>query len=120
MKINTFIIIIFITIYNISKEKKQRMICPYSSNITIKIKGTGMLDIFYGGDSCWTTAEIFHHPNEVYINYSKQPDVNNTYYFEGPENIVKLVWFESFNNCNCLFKNCENIIDIDFSNFDFS
>ena len=107
-KVNFFIIIILLIFFRNSKENKQRMICPYSSNITIKIEGPGESKIFYGGKSC-SKGTIFKNPDEVYINEKKQIYVNNSYYFEKPENTVKLVWYNTMNNGNCLFKDCINI-----------
>ena len=106
-KVNSFIII-FLIIFGISKESKQRMISSNSSIITIKIKGSGESNIFYEGDYC-PQAEIFSPPAEVYINDTKQLDVKNKYNFEEPENTVKLVWYTAINICNCLFKDCINI-----------
>ena len=59
------LIIIFLISHNFSYGVKQRMINSFSSSITITIRGTGMLNVFYGG-SC--PAGIFNRPNKIYIN----------------------------------------------------
>ena len=115
---NFIITMIFLVILNVSYQLKQSMIFSFSSEITLKIEGLGMLNIFYGGNSC--NAGIFPRPDEIYINDNRQNDINDKYDFENPFNVIKLVWSNTNNNCNCLFKNCSNIIEIDFSKFDFT
>jgi surface protein len=96
------------------------MIYLYSSSITIKIKGTGQQRIFYGATCSWgTPGYSAKSPDEVYINNEKK-EVNYMQDFIKEENIVKLIWNEAQGKCNCLFMSCSSIIDIDFSNFDFS
>ena len=102
----------------LSDGNKERMIYSYYSNITIKVKGPGKQSIFFGGDTC--SPGKFTLPNEVFINDIIQNDVKDKYDFINPISFVKLVWYNVNNNCNCLFQDCTNIIDIDFSDFDFS
>ena len=109
---------VFLFFHSFSYELKQRMIFYYSSNITIKLEGLGVLNIFYGGSSC--DEGIFVRPNEVYINNDKQNDVKDKYDFDFPFNTIKLKWDNTITNFNCLFKDCINIIEIDFSEFSFS
>ena len=104
LKVN-YCIIILLIFYGISLENKRRMICPFSSNITLKIKGPGDSNIFYGGTSC-NQDIIFKSPDEVYIEDDKQTYVKNIYHFEGTINTVKLVWHTTISTCNCLFKDC--------------
>ena len=111
------LIIIFLISHNFSYGVKQRMINSFSSSITVTIRGTGMLNVFYGG-SC--SAGNFNRPNKIYINKVKQNQIKEKYQFNESPNFVKLEWDNTNNNCNCLFRDCINIVDIDFSQFDFS
>ena len=97
----------------------QRTIYSNNTNITIKIRGSGMQNIFYGGNSC-EGGTIFTKPNEVYINDIKQTNVSDKYNLSKNENNVTLLWKNTNNNCKCLFKDCKNITNIDFTQFDFS
>jgi len=54
------------------------------------------------------------------INGKQQDEIKYKYDFNNITNIVKIVWKNSVSNYNCLFHGCINIIDIDFSEFDFS
>ena len=114
----TITFIIFLLFHGFSYELKQRKIFYYFSDITIKLEGEGTLSVFYGGDSC--SEGIFSPPDEVYINLVKQNEVTDKYDFAFPFNIIKLRWYNNFANLNCLFKDCINIIEIDFSGFYFS
>ena len=115
-KKNCFIII-FIMIFIVSNA---RIIYLNSSNITIKIKGKGIQSVFFGGDLCWTSKSLFNPPDEVYINDIKQINISDKYFLNESMSVVMLVWDNVISNCNCLFKECSNITDINFSHFDFS
>ena len=91
-----------------------------SSSISIIIKGPGEQSIFYGGNICSERETFFSQPNDVYINGNKQTDVRDKYVLNGTTNYVKLEWNDIINNCNCLFRDCTSIINVDFSDFNFS
>ena len=112
------IIIIFLLFPNFAYECNLRIVNSYNSIINIKVKGSGIQSIFYEGSTC--NGEIFTRPNEIHINNIKQDNIMDKYNFINSTNIVKLVWNHAINNCNCLFQDCINIIEIDFSEFDFS
>jgi len=118
LKNNYFIIIIFLILNRFSFKFEQGKISSFSSNITIKVKGSGIQSIFFGGETC--NKGMFTFPNEIHINNIKQNDVKDKYNLINPINAVKLVWYNTNSICNCLFQDCINIIEIDFSNFDFS
>ena len=118
-RLNMFLVImIFLIFPSFSHETKKRFFFSYSSNITIMVQGIGMQSIFYGGTSCGNS--IFTKPEEVYINNIRQDIVKDKYNFTKSPNIIKLVWSSTMSNCNCLFRDCTNIIEMDFSKFDFS
>ena len=104
------ILLLLLIIPNYSYEFRQNMFYSYDSIITIKVQGSGQQSIFYGGSSC--NGGIFPRPNEIYIENIKQNDIKDKYNF--------VVWYNTFSNCNCLFQDCTNIIEIDFSQFSFS
>ena len=112
------ITVIFFIFISFTYESKKRKIHSFSSDITVYLEGLGTLSVFYGGSSC--SGGNFPRPNEIYINDIKQNTVNDKYDFDFPYNIIKLRWTNTFSNCNCLFKDCINIIEIDFSKFVFS
>ena len=117
-KIKNNFIIIFLILFSFTYELKTRKIFSFSSNITLKLEGIGMLSVFYAESSC--SGGIFTRPDEIYINDRKQNEITDKYNFQYPFNVIRLVWFNTINRCNCLFKDCINIIEIDFSKFDFS
>ena len=119
-KINYLAILLSLFLLNFSNPYDLMNIYSGYSNITIKLRGSGEQSIFFGKNYCWETAEIFTRPDEVYINDNKLIDIVDKYNFSEEENYVKLVWENAISNINCLFQNCYNIIEIDFSNFDFS
>ena len=110
-------IINFIIIFHSLSIKYQNVLI-HSSNITIKIRSSGEQRIF-DDTSCYHLIS-FSHPDEVYINNEKQQEVKPIYNLTSENNEVKLIWNNSINNCNCLFRSCNNITEIDFSEFDFS
>ena len=112
------ILLLLLIIPNNSYELRQNMFYSYNSIITIKVQGSGQQSIFYGGSSC--NGGIFNRPDEIHIENIKQNDVKDKYNFENNINTVKLVWYNTFSICNCLFQDCTNIIEIDFSQFSFS
>ena len=86
-------------------------------NIIIKIRGEGNKNIF-------TPFEGFNselYPDNIYINDDeKLNEINNQYFLDEEENIIKLTWTNNINNINYLFMDCYDIREIDMSDFDFS
>ena len=118
-KLNNLIILIILIFNNCLKECELSLIDSHSSNITIKIKESGINSIFFDGD-CFSSRLKFDYPDEVYINNKKQTSITPQYDFTKENNVIKLVWHKSRENWGCLFRNCEKITEIDFSQFDFS
>ena len=114
MSISFLIFILFIS--NISFTYNEDI--PYSSNITININMIGCHKIY--SDNTAQQYSIFTEPAEVFINEIKQGSVQNQYYFNETENIIKLVWYTQINIYNYLFRGCHNITFVDLSNFDSS
>ena len=117
---NYLMIIFFLIFNNLISEFLQAIINDYSSNITIKINKSGMQKIYFTGDSCYHNRK-FELPNKVFINNREIEEVVlNEYSLEEEQNTIKLQWNERKENWGCLFKDCINIVEIDFSQFDYS
>ena len=112
------IIILFLIFQKCSTILCQRLIYSCMYSITIKINNTGKQSI-YKKESCHTEGNT-ENPEEVYINDIEQSPIKQEYTLNETENVIKLIWKEPKNNWGCLFHSLKNIIDIDFSNFDFS
>ena len=120
LKANNLIIFLLLVFVIILKECKLTMYAVHSSIITIKINETGWQNIFYGESQCIEDRPKFDLPDEVFINDEKLENIEYQYNFETTDNIIQLIWNNPGENWGCLFKNCINIIEIDFSQFDFS
>ena len=117
----TIYLIIILSLVTINISFENLIIYYGFSNITLKIRGPGKQSIFYGNECEINSVKTnIIRPNEVYIDEIKQPDANNEYNFEEKTYFIKLVWNNVINNCDCLFKGCSKILEIDFSNFNFS
>ena len=108
-----FNLLILLNIQMVISEKNINKIYLNYSSITLKIKGPGTQNIF-------SSQFSEPYPDIIYINEERIENIKNNYYLNETENIVKLVWSNSINNCNKLFDGCKNITYIDLSNFDFS
>ena len=87
------------------------------SNITLKIKGRGYKNILTS--SGWFTRD--NYPKKIIINSIIQETVKYEYEFMQEENYVELIWDDNnINSCDCMFKDCVDITEINFTNFDTS
>ena len=82
----------------------------------VKVKGSGNKYVFYNV-SCSPGTNL---PDEVWINEVKQDKVETRYDLDKEENNIKLVWNNSVSSAHCMFYDCYDITEIDFSNFDSS
>ena len=85
-----------------------------NSKIRLKIRGKGYKYIFS------TNLLSKYYPKEIYINWNKQYLINCSYYFNEIDNFIELIWDNNINNCINIFRQCEDITEIDLSNFDTS
>ena len=86
------------------------------SNITLKINGIGLKNIF-------SSSQDFnknYYPTKVYINKIEQDIVQSSYYFNETNNFVELIWDKKIDNCYDMFRECSDIIELDLSKFDSS
>ena len=86
------------------------------SSIKLKIKGTGVKDIF----SSKPNYNTKYYPNEITINGNKTDIIKSSYYLEQQINTVELIWNNTIDNCEHIFCLCTDITEIDLSNFDTS
>ena len=115
----SFIYIKILLIINlmISFEKDQRIFQSNYSSITFKINKSGKNNILGDPIKC---SNGFQKPDEIYINGVNQSDINSEYIFENPVNIIEFIWKTEPDSTSCLFSNCTNIIEFDFSKFNSS
>ena len=88
------------------------------SKITLKIRGIGYNNIIGNDNFC--KFQGINYLKEVYINGNKQDTIEYKYNFNQTDNFVELIWDDNINSCECMFRKCSNIIEINLSNFDTS
>ena len=79
---------------------KLNLIIFISSNITLKIKGTGTKEIFSSNN----LFKTWYYPNKVYINGELQDKANYSFNLNMDENIVLLEWDYAINNSYYMFR----------------
>ena len=87
------------------------------SEITLKINGTGEINIF--------SDNFFKVNNEcdIYINDEHKTEKKNKYYFSNQNNntnVVRIIWNKKINDVTSVFSGCDKIIEIDLSKFETS
>ena len=90
------------------------MIEYHFSNITLKVKGPGYSPIL---NSYFFNS---HQPDIIYINGNQPPSIAYAYTFSEINNTVNLIWNNFIDDCYYMFRKCENITEMDLSNFDTS
>ena len=108
---NIINIIIFnlLIIKNIHNRKLDSL-----NEITIKIKGKGSQHVLYSGYE--------FRPNKIMVNgnpdnIDEENKINN---LENEDNLIILKWNNKLNDCRYMFKDLNNIEEIDLRNFDMS
>ena len=81
-----------------------------NSYVIMKMPKGDNLMVFNGGNAI---------PDEIYINGISK-DVVSQYDFNEDENNVTLIWRKNITSCIQMFKDCEYIIEMDFTHFDTS
>ena len=112
--IKTMKYIILLNLFNNIFMNNKIYVIEYKSyNITLKIKGIGIKQIF-SSDSFFQSK---YYPNEIYINGYNQSNVTHSYYLNQIDNIIELVWYNLIDDCQQMFQYCYDITEIDLSNF---
>ena len=108
-------LISFINVYSLF-FKINKSILVKISEVKLKIIGTGNIKIL--SDSFFNC----YNKCEIYINDSLQNISSNEYYFNSSENLheIKIIWKNTIRSANSMFAKCNNITEIDFSNFNSS
>ena len=109
-----FFLINIIIILNLIKIQTQNRKLESLNEITIKIKGNGLQNVL--------NSEFQYKPNEILVNGNPSiiDEENKVNILENEESIIKLKWDKKLIICQNMFKNLNNIIEIDLSNFDMS
>ena len=82
------------------------------SKINLKINKIGYSDIY--------NPNFIYNPDIIIINGVIQNNITNNYYFNEPNNNIKLIWNNPINTSSFMFEKCLYISEINFSNFDTS
>ena len=117
-----YLILFYIFIQCLSLNYKGRMMLDKFSYITLKINSTGNISIFHKKTSFNYDYENIHapEPDDIYINGVQQNEIKSMYNFNKRENIIKLVWKHEIKTTCYLFSYCEQITEINLSNFNSS
>ena len=94
-----------------------------SQNLTdSSIYSYAIMKMDYGtSNKVYSLSTSFTKPDEIYINGIKQ--INNqavNSFTNNGENYATLIWKKPITSCKEMFFDCGHIIEIDFSNFNFS
>ena len=81
------------------------------SNITLKIQPGYNKILSSEFSRCY-------YPDIIYINGKQNITITNQYYFNEINKKANLIWNNSIDNCEKMFKECFSIIEIDLSDFD--
>ena len=107
-----YLLLIFV-IANISKPFYGKIIFYKNSIVTLKVSGNGVQKVFYDN-----ICDIpFTKPNKIYIDNNAEASVQSSYELTS-ENIIKLEWTETITISRCMFKDCDSIVEMNFSDFD--
>ena len=104
-------LLLFLIIILLSKSIEEN-INTLDSIVSLRVSCNGIQQIFGSGDD-------FAKPTEIYIDEENQTEIKNSYDLQ-PQNIVKLIWKTPITGCNYMFRDCENIVQINFTSFDTS
>ena len=99
-------------ILNISSFEQERKLFNFISEIDLVINGDGYQQLI--------SKDFAGEPNEVYVNGIFINTCRKDCTLENDINYLILKFNSQLTTCEGMFKNLENIIEIDLSNFDFS
>ena len=115
--INIIVLLIAINFFRILTHNKFHLIDLKFSKITLKVKGIGNKTVFTNDSNFISNSNL---PDKIVINNEEQITIYNSYYFNLTDNIVELIWNNEIRYCSYMFKDCVDITEIDFSNFNTS
>ena len=120
--INALILVILI----LPKVSENRIIKSGLYSITAKFKKSSSISqriLNCGNEDFYFHNDIFTYPEKIRINNGIKENYSNDdiYNLTEEENTVEYFWEDVIiTNCAMIFYKCENIIEIDFSNFNTS
>ena len=89
-----------------------------SSEITLKTKGTGNIKIISN------SFFLIYRPTSIYINNVLKTSITNTYnlgYYNNDDiNTIRIIWNSNPTSTISMFSGCNNMIEMDLSQFDTS
>ena len=103
----------------LSSQISSIEINPDYSYVFLKVKNTGNINILHSGD-CTHPQPSPRLPNEIYINDVKENSTSYSYSFTQSPNNVTLIWHNPLKAVGCMFLDCNDIIEMDFSYFNTS
>ena len=91
-------------------------------NINLSISANQFVSIKMknGDNKYFINPDFKKYILEIHINDEKIPGIFSKYVFVDEEITVKVLFNSTINNCSGMFKDCSNILEIDFTNFDSS
>ena len=107
-----YLILLILPLFIVNREINYN-----DSNITLKINKKGSAKIYNDKTNCFDSYAIY--PNKMIIN-GLQLDFNSHYDFQQENNNITLIWDNPLYDAHCMFSDCPDIIEIDFSNFESS
>ena len=119
IRLNIFSLIIFCSFFQLIYS--HRKINFHSSNISIKVNTTGIVYYYHlNGYHLNCEGIIYNAPNKVYINGIDKGSPQHSIFINDTNTVIKIFWYNNVKNTICLFAGCENIKEIDLSEFDSS
>ena len=119
IKNNTFILLLFsFTIINLINNILTKKIFNYKH-----LSKSNIIKLTLVGDEYQQIINKNYLPNYIYLNDNEvEIDREGNIYINNSinKNYITMVWNKAFVNCNNLFEQHNNIIEIDLSNFDTS
>ena len=115
-KISNILLIYFFLIFFPSCLSKDLILKKLNSLSEISLKVSGE------GDQYVLNENFLRNPDQILINGISQDSTGTNIAYNLPSgiNIIKLIWNLDLTSCSSMFKDLENIVEVDLSNFDSS
>ena len=98
------------------KDDKNNKISPNEIDILINVEKDDINKEIYFLDNYYT-SKSFENEHELYINDIKKEDINYLIPEKEGKYNIKLKFKKNIKDCSFMFSGCENIISINFQNF---
>ena len=104
------LIFLIIILVNLINSENLIIINNYASEVHLKIKGIGNQNIL--------NSNFEYYPSEVLVNGYINHTCNKTCFLSEEINNITLIFSDEIKTCANMFKDLDNILEIDLSNFD--